>query len=1152
MDPLSALSLAAIVCQFVEYAGKIVSKGNKLRNSPDGLFVEDADLQAASRTMIHLNDRLITAAKTHSQAVGFLSMPASDEIQRACVALNQTARELIETLEELRLPSRAGRWRSMRQAVKAVAKKNGVEKMKNDLAVQRQRLDTALLSSLWSKMNDFASVNRFTSPFTPETEEQTIRHLFSGGDPPVWQANLAHKILQNGWNTTKKGHIEQFSTEVYHRAAKQTSVELQQRIIRQLHFEDLPEREYKINAAHKDTFHWVYDGPSNLHQSKWCLFTKWMESSERIYWITGKPGSGKSTLMKFLRCDSRTREHLSAWSGDLPLVTAHFYFWNSGSQVQNSLEGFYRTVIYTLLFARMSFTPEAFPDRWANAKLFGEDRRDWSMRELEQAFALLINRSGTAYKLCLFIDGLDEYEGNQRAFLDQLSDLTAAHDTKLCVASRPWPVFEDAFSTGAHLMLQDLTLPDIVRFTWSKLHSHRGFKILLGMEEDYAGDLIIKIAQKSQGVFLWVDLVTESLLEGLAHADRVADLERRLEELPGDLEELYNKMFDSIQPRYRHNASRYLQIAKAAAGQLSALAFYFADEGDGQNVLEAKSVAFTEEKRLAAYQTIKTRLNGACKGFLEIPNPPATAYSPEHGSLEQDAQEIQPIDIDYLNSPLDKEDLEVDSDVSSISAENFDDVEVGENVAATPEPDRKVTYLHRTAKDFLESPNMEQRILGISPPGFDRLVAILKGYLLLLKTLPAHGVDLVALWRAVITFMETAAEVEAVSPDTSLNEYLEDFNRTADAKFRACGFSGDNHHWTATRWISADSGNVREIGFMALAAEFNLKRYIMSKLEVGVPLFTPADSRPILDFVVEDFPTYLSLCEPSITAPKGLALPSLRIIETLLDRGEDPNAQHKDSTTWTRVLDEASKIEKNRMINDDQKKLLLIHWAAIVDAFIAHDADPVPNRNSPVASRTSEIFRRLLPERAKNMEKKLKRTKSRWSSIGKFITPRNKRLDRLTFETTPLPVRLRMESATMAQLGWSEYLTQTPSAARKVPSLLGSSAHHFNRPVEGAVTEKTEQHLERIYGLTDTHPWSQSLVVAIAERMGVSPDFVLVPLDNLSFHQADLLTLSRPGTGSSAYAPKKVRSAPARERSVARDDKETFSLAFQLFSHPMY
>jgi hypothetical protein len=94
---------------------------------------------------------------------------------------------------------------------------------------------------------------------------------------------LAQKILQNGWNAAQKGHIEQFSTEVHRMAAKQTSVELQQPILRQLHFEDLPDREYKIDAAHKDTFHWIYDGPSNVHLSKWCLFTQWMETFEKIY-----------------------------------------------------------------------------------------------------------------------------------------------------------------------------------------------------------------------------------------------------------------------------------------------------------------------------------------------------------------------------------------------------------------------------------------------------------------------------------------------------------------------------------------------------------------------------------------------------------------------------------------------------------------------------------------------------------------------------------------------------------------------------------------------------------------------------------------------------------------------------------------------------
>jgi hypothetical protein len=344
----------------------------------------------------------------------------------------------------------------------------------------------------------------------------------------------------------------------------------------------------------------------------------------------------------------------------------------------------------------------------------------------------------------------------------------------------------------------------------------------------------------------------------------------------------------------------------------------------------------------------------------------------------------------------------------------------------TPEPDRKFTYLHRTAKDFLESPDMQQRILSVSPPDFDCHKAILSGYLLLLKTLPAQGVDLVALWRAIVNFLETAAELEA-STETSLTEHLDELDRAADIKFRAHGLSEVGCHWITTRRTSADSQN--EIGFMALAAEFNLKRYIVSKLELGIPVFTSSDGRPILDYIVEDFPKYPSLCEPSTAVPGRIALPSLRIINMLLNRGEDSNARYKESTTWMRVLEKASKMTKIPTVRDDEKLSLLQHWAAISEAFISHDADPVPNRNSPLATKIREVFGPSMPQRAKEMEKKLKRTRYRWSSIGKFITPRNWKLERLSFETTPLPVLLRMESATMAPLGWSEYLIQRPVVA---------------------------------------------------------------------------------------------------------------------------
>jgi len=60
--------------------------------------------------------------------------------------------------------------------------------------------------------------------------------------------------------------------------------------------------------------------------------------------------------------------------------------------------------------------------------------------------------------------------------------------------------------------------PDIVRFTWDKLHGHKGFQNLLALEP---GNMILEDAGKSTGMFIWVDLVSKSLLKGLTNADAV-------------------------------------------------------------------------------------------------------------------------------------------------------------------------------------------------------------------------------------------------------------------------------------------------------------------------------------------------------------------------------------------------------------------------------------------------------------------------------------------------------------------------------------------------------------------------------------------------------------------------------------------------------
>ena len=862
-----------------------------------------------------------------------------------------------------------------------------------------------------------------TKPFSHRPEdphEEAVDYFFNldGRKAHNWQLQLVRKVLQGGWKP-KRDDTALFSSELKGEVAKNSQAALSSRIVGHLFFPDLPDREHQIVDAHQSTSEWIFSGPTNQHVRKWCLFSAWLRSSEKVYWITGKPGSGKSTLMKFISQHPQTRSNLSAWSEGLPLLTVYFYFWNSGGEVQMSLHGFFRTVVYTILSKNPSLVKESFARRWEHSMLVGDDTRDWTLKELSNAFHDLLQRSGTQYKLCLFIDGLDEYNGNHQEFVDLLSTVISRNNVKLCVASRPWPVFENAFSTGSHLMLQDLTFPDIVRFTWERFHSHRGFQNLLILEAEYAGKLALEISRKADGVFLWVHLVTKSLLEGLTNADRVADLQRRLEELPGELEELYAKMFESIDRTYRERASRYFQIAAVAAGHLSALTLFFADEEDRMRAFNARPRPLTEEMTLASCQTIKTRLAASCKGFLEIPNPAPLEHSegsllgdPPFGGNEGCSSDTYTFHNDKGKGLAPDFGSHAPAEPDPRALNNW--TRDPDDIVAIAEANRKVTYLHRTAKDYLESANMKAKILSMSRSGFEAQRFVLNAQLLTLRSLPRRSITRMTLWEVVNNFLGFAALAKSQLCH-AFTEYVDELDTIATEMFREYNLCEENQCWADTRWNQETPHY--ESGFLALVAEFKLPLYLKAKIDSGKQVFNSSEGRPDLEYAIGEYSRYPSLCE---SPPRTRAqLPSLSIIKSLLGRGDDPNLEFRHWTAWLRMLNQVQIISNDMDSEDTQKKLVFSHWVDIMEAFIRHGGDPLTNRDSPIGSHIREILGPTMPQRARTLEKLLKSTRSRWSSIGKFITPRNRKLEQsVQTDSTPLPVFNRLESVRMGQVPW--------------------------------------------------------------------------------------------------------------------------------------
>jgi len=92
---------------------------------------------------------------------------------------------------------------------------------------------------------------------------------------------------------------------------------------------------------HTQTFEWIFEQPRGGESGvpSWSSFTEWLEGdSKELYWITGKPGAGKSTLVKFILRNPKLQNSLMLWADDKPLLVLHFYLWNPGSDLQRSHE----------------------------------------------------------------------------------------------------------------------------------------------------------------------------------------------------------------------------------------------------------------------------------------------------------------------------------------------------------------------------------------------------------------------------------------------------------------------------------------------------------------------------------------------------------------------------------------------------------------------------------------------------------------------------------------------------------------------------------------------------------------------------------------------------------------------------------------------
>ncbi|CZS85818.1 unnamed protein product [Fusarium graminearum] len=290
-------------------------------------------------------------------------------------------------------------------------------------------------------------------------------------------------------------------------------------------------------------------------------FTSWLGSESQMFWISGKPASGKSTLMKFIATSPATKEKITVWRPNVNILP--HYFWKAGSVMERSFKGFLLCLVHQVLLDRAELSHrllQNMPDlrfKWSHD--------DWDIQQLETV--LLWALENAAEPFFLIIDGLDEseeFEGHlstNTQYANILDRLSKLKDVKICVSSREEYTFTTCFEGVERLQLHKLTRYDIRQFAATRLD---GLTFVKPNDRDLILDLIVS---RTSGVFLWVALVLDSVARAVRVNISIENFIERIDRMPRDLIDLVQGMWersgeDGEIPSYRASASRYFNLVQ--------------------------------------------------------------------------------------------------------------------------------------------------------------------------------------------------------------------------------------------------------------------------------------------------------------------------------------------------------------------------------------------------------------------------------------------------------------------------------------------------------------------------------------------------------------------------------------------------------------
>lgn len=239
--------------------------------------------------------------------------------------------------------------------------------------------------------------------------------------------------------------------------------------------------------------------------------------------------------MKYVATELRRR---------LFVVCSYYFDFRQQGSLTDSKEGLLRSILSSLI--------EQLPDL-CNELRIARNPLSLDLDDLNTATSKILSISNANF--VFLVDGLDEYSGNARTMISFLLTFTQFVNLKLCIASRPSTMINVLLGRFPTISVSCHNIRGIVAYlhsTFAEFQPYLDTVDLLNLKNT--------ILRRADGVFLWATFVIEEILQSCIDGAVEAEILEKLDRMPADLGDIYQRSLDCIQSSRKVEAALLLKL----------------------------------------------------------------------------------------------------------------------------------------------------------------------------------------------------------------------------------------------------------------------------------------------------------------------------------------------------------------------------------------------------------------------------------------------------------------------------------------------------------------------------------------------------------------------------------------------------------------